>query len=96
MARPGRKKTNIGPCSEDGCEKDSHTRGYCAAHYQSPSKRIGEFSNDGAPRFWWSRRAITGLAPISFAHGVANGVIVIDGGGACGCAASTQTMKGDS
>ena len=68
MARPGRKKTNIGPCSEDGCEKDSHTRGYCAAHYQR-RKRTGEFSNS-ALDFGESARD-GGLAPISFAPGVA-------------------------
>ena len=65
MARPGRKKTNIGPCSEYGCEKDSHTRGYCAAHYQR-RKRTGEFSG--------LRKEVRegNLAPISFAPGVAN------------------------
>ena len=61
MARPGRKKKNIGPCSAEGCARDSVTRGYCTAHYQR-LKRKGELELSGSDG---------NLNPVSFAPGIA-------------------------
>jgi len=55
----GRKKTNVGPCSIDGCEKDALQKGMCRPHYQSWWKHgdplhVDKFPHFGSPeaRFW--------------------------------------------
>ena len=70
MARPGRKKTNIGPCREDGCFRDSLTRGYCYLHYGRRQK-AGEFRTSDSARGGRGGERET-LNPVSFAPGVAN------------------------
>ena len=88
-----RKKTNIGPCREEGCEKTSLTRGYCYLHYGRLQK-AGAFRTSGiaSDSVFGVSGSEGGLEPVLFAPGLAHGIIVIDGSGACGCAAGTETV----
>jgi hypothetical protein len=55
----GRKKTNVGQCSVDGCEKDARQRCMCSRHYLSSWKHgdplyVDEHPHGGTveERFW--------------------------------------------
>lgn len=45
----GRRRINIGPCSEGGCERPARHRGLCGAHYQRQLRGL----SDGEVG-WWS------------------------------------------